>query len=197
MLNAYISKDEIIKLLESAESINGMINKREFQRALLGIKEHKKPKKKNEKVIKIRNARDIIGSITKYSNKAKLEIGECDIIKDLCELFEKDKIENTLSLFMTQKEEWDKAAIDRIAYKVNYCNIVLQRDRLMGIFQISRPTLLKWLKIGIIVPHREFIVLAETHSNINKIELKNYIHIGEYAVYYDLEEIKRNIKKTI
>ena len=48
MLNAYISKEDIDKLLKESVSINGLINKKDFQIAISLLREYKKPQPNRE-----------------------------------------------------------------------------------------------------------------------------------------------------
>lgn len=177
MLNAYISKEEILKLLESSECINGMINKREFQQAILNIKEHKKPKK--EKKIRVNNAEYIIDNIKKYQKS----------------ITENKKISY---LYLLKKNRfWQENDIDqinifsctdnRLLLKENRCVGTL--ESLLNILQITKPTLKRWLQLKIITQKEEYIEFESSVDN----------HIYGYTVieFYDLEEIKTILKRYI
>lgn len=44
MLNAYIDKEDVLRLLYETEDINGLINRSDFQKKIGNLKAKKKPK---------------------------------------------------------------------------------------------------------------------------------------------------------
>lgn len=64
MLHPWIKIEDVYDLLQNIPSIDGLISKRDFQKALLKCKEYKQPLEKIEKIksYKVRNAHEIIGN---------------------------------------------------------------------------------------------------------------------------------------
>ena len=73
MLHPWIKIKDVLDLIEDMQRIDGMISKRDFQKALLKCREHKQPLEKIEKIksYKVRNAHEIIGNIQKYKRHFK------------------------------------------------------------------------------------------------------------------------------
>lgn len=180
MLNAYISKDEIQKLLESSECINGMINKREFQQAILGIKEHKKPKK--EKVSRVNNVNIIIDNIKKYRNLIKCGVIESSVRKELI----KNGIgrdSQLVGMCIDDRHGWGLLAEDDIVFTL--------RD-LAKALGISTPTANEWKKKNIIIEHyvQEIKYRLETDWVIKEGSILP-------SIIYSLNEIENNLKHCI
>ena len=73
MLHPWIKIKDVLDLIEDMQRIDGMISKRDFQKALLKCREHKQPLEKIERIksYKVRNANEIIGHIHDYKRHFK------------------------------------------------------------------------------------------------------------------------------
>lgn len=91
MLNPYVKKDDILKLVEKLAGENGYINKRDLQKAITFTKEYKKPKENKEKrgdVYRPYNREHIIKCIEDYKISIQKDITQSMIYKYLilCDL---------------------------------------------------------------------------------------------------------------
>lgn len=68
MLDPYISKEDVMRLLNRWSDLDGLINRIEFQTEVTRLRQYKKPQ--NKKKFKVNNAHDILQNIAKYSNSS-------------------------------------------------------------------------------------------------------------------------------
>lgn len=178
MLNAYISKEDITELLKEFASINGLINKREFQKAIITLKEHKKPQP-NKAGDRVNQARAVIANITKYQNGIILGKITSDIMdKAISGIGESIHTISYIKIYIDRRTCGNEKSKD----------VVSNTRRLASILGISIPTVHKWMKKNIIIRHIPHEVWY--YISANK-DVRGRLYV---PYYYDLEEIKNNIK---
>lgn len=178
MLNAYISKDEINKLLDGAISVNGLISKKDFQKAVTLLKEYKKPQP-NKPGNKINRVRDIISNITKYQNAITTGEVRSDIMNEAI----------TGIGTGVHSIRYIKIYIDKRIGSTEMGKSAVGRTKsIAAILGISIPTVHKWIKKDIITRHTPGEVWYFIRANK---EVRGRVYI---PYFYDLEEIKNNLK---
>ena len=179
MLNAYISKEDIDKLLKESVSINGLINKKDFQIAISLLREYKKPQP-NRVGNRINKAREIIANIIKYQNSVATGEEISDIMKEaLSGIVDKVHSVRYIKIYIDRRTgdaEKGRSAVGNTL-------------KLAAILGVSVPTVHKWMKKNIIIRHIPHEVWYFISAN-KEISGRLYV-----PYYYDLEEIKNNLKR--
>ncbi|WP_280201069.1 hypothetical protein [Bacteroides fragilis] len=178
MLNAYINKDDILKILNEIDSIGSFVNRSEFQKRIGRLKGVKPPKEKPVCDIRIKNRKYLINEIMSILDKARK--GE---IKTNFELY----CESHLGCKL-YGEKYRLVKLDNITkaeiYDLNAHGLVIDRDYIMEILHISKPTLLRLIKILIINQHAHWVNLY----------IGNTLKKRVFCIYcYDLEEVLSNL----
>ena len=194
MINAWIKKDDIRKILLKAKDVDGLINKREFQYALLECKEYKEPQKRREnKVNRVKNVHEIIGNINKYKRDFKSGVFErhlqykkdantgtdkkiCSCHKEGCFLRNIDLTDKKIKLYEDNEEGGE------VEIKEN--DIVFDKLELMKILKVSKSTISRWINSDIIEKY-----IGEVHVKIDGCNDFECI-----LWYYRLDDIKKNIR---
>ena len=179
MLDSYIKIDDIKKLLDETASINGLIKKSDFQKAISLLKEYKRPQP-GKVGNRINKAREIIANIIKYQNSVATGEITSDIMKEALS-GGGDKVHTV---------RYIKIYIDkRIGDAEKGRSAIGNTLKLASILGISVPTVHKWMKNNIIIrhiPHEVWYFICA-----NK-EFRGRLYV---PYYYDLEEIKNNLKR--
>lgn len=186
MLHPWIKIEDVYDLLQNIPSIDGLICKRDFQKALLKCKEYKQPLEKVEKIksYKVRNAHEIIGNIQKYKRDFKdlyiiemLQARKKTCNREHCDCWYFSCIDftnNDVKLYYTSKQGLMQIDIKDTVIGAKYMT------KIMG---ISESTFLRWVNNGIIdrisgglyikSNRFEFLCIAEVFSlagTINNIK---------------------------
>lgn len=167
MLDAYISKRDVMKLLADWTDTKGLINRTDFQIALTKLQQYKKPQ--NKIGFKVNNAHCILQNIAKYPNSKRC--------KDV-------HSERQQRLRITDNERLgfiDTATGQRIE---DWAMVETGKD-LAAILGITEQTVIKWKSEGIIKRHdARLLYVHGTAQGTYWLEL---------GYYYDLDEIRKNI----
>lgn len=154
MLHPWIKIKDVLDLIEDMQRIDGMISKRDFQKALLKCREYKQPLEKIEKIksYKVRNAHEIIGNIQKYKRDFKdshiiemLQSRKKMCTRKHCDCWNFNGIDFTndnVKLYIPTKQGEMK--------KIDIKDSVLGAKYMSKIMGISESTFLRWSKNGII-----------------------------------------------
>ena len=178
MLNAYIDKEDVLRLLYETEDINGLINRSDFQKKIGNLKAKKKPKLEKGCNVRIKNRQKLIDSISNYINDVKAG-KEKHEIRSYIETHAGVKIgRRSCCIIKVDKETKKEIA------KLDMDSFIVERDFIMKILKISKPTLLRFIEICIITQHVEYVNVYA--SGILKKEKM-------CLFYYDLGEIKNNL----
>lgn len=180
MLNAYISKEDILKLLNETEDIGGFVNRSDFQKKIGTIKCIKQPKPKEVLKIRIKNREMLISSIEAYLSKANNQKIKPKII---LYFEEQTKINLTNGKYVAYKtgrtSEEDGAKID-------FNKMAIDANDVMQILNISKPTFLRFKKIGVI--KKDSITINLYVNEIRKLQ--------KFPIWcYNLEETKTNLER--
>lgn len=168
MLDPYISKEDIMRLLNDWMGTKRLINRTDFQIALTKLKQYKKPQ--NEIGFKVNNAHSILQNITKYSNS--------DRCKELCN--ERRKY------LRIANDEYFKFIDANTEEDLEEWIIVETGRDLAIILGITEQTVVKWRNDGIIKRHYKGLeYVCGTIRHIYWLKL---------GYYYNLNEITENIK---
>lgn len=178
MLNAYINKEDINKLLDGVASVNGLISKKDFQKAVTLLKEYKKPQP-NKPGNKINKVRDIISNITKYQNAVAAGEKRSDIMNESI-----TGIDSGVHSIRCIKIYINR----RIGSAEMGKNAVIKTENIAAILGVSIPTIHKWIKKNIITRHIPSEIWYSISANK---EVRGRVYV---PYYYDLEEIKNNLK---
>lgn len=142
MLDAYIKIEDIRKLLDEVESTNGLIKRSDFQKAIIRLEECQKPIIKPK--MRIKNRQALISMIEKHINDVQKKRTRPEIVAHLEHLVNMSLINRKVELFET--DFWDE---EDIKEKVDISIIALNRGEIMQILHISKPTYLRFEKLGI------------------------------------------------
>ena len=198
MLDAWIKIKDIKDILWYAKQVDGLINKREFQKAILGCKEYKPPIKKlkridNNKVSRVKNAYDIIGNINKYKTNFKGGVFHeyFQYMKDYRLRYDRlrcycgrecwtERINlygKTITLYRIN----DKGG--KVELKEN--DIIFDGvESLMEILRVSKSTISRWIYSDIITMMAEDIF----------VKVDGYDDFECRIFYYSFDDIKKQIK---
>ena len=189
MLDAWINKDEIIRLLEECDSQNNLIERMPFIRGLNSLKAHKKPKKRQGRTIN--HISDIINDIRTYQLNVKSGQKKSFIDRWLDE-----KTINRKKRIEVRGVRWMKEDLGEVP------DIITMRE-----FQGDTIiTTLKWrssgddlyVKMNIIPKEYLTEIVKTTRRTIYRYEKKGIIdrHILDYRKleYYDLSEMIHKLK---
>lgn len=192
MLHPWIKIEDVYDLLQNTPSIDGLISKRDFQKALLKCKEYKQPLEKIEKIkpYKVRNAHEIIGNINKYKRNFKGGV-YWEAIKRMQQkfgdLYDEYGTDDEIGFDKNEIEIYEKRG--NTIVKIHEKDVVFYYNAdeiLISILKISRSTLLRWKNLNIIRPNifKDAIIKIQ-----GKKEIECTIH------WYSLNDIKKNIEK--
>jgi len=144
MLNAWIKKDDILKLLNDCEIIEGMIDRKGFQVAVSKMKEYKKPKPKPkpklECKLRINYVDECISRIVDYRNNVKYGIEKDYFSKNLEESTEDLELKKFIMKHFTSGN------ISKLFVRMN----VVPKKYLKDILKVSQRTIQRWEKKEII-----------------------------------------------
>lgn len=168
MLDPYISKEDIMRLLNDWLGTKGLINRTDFQIALTKLKQYKKPQ--NEIGFKVNNAHSILQNITKYSNS--------DLCKEICS-------ERRKRLRITNNERFEFIDTDT-GKKMEEWTIIEKGKDLATILGITEQTVIKWKSEGIIRRHN-----VELSYTCGATRGAYWLKLG---YYYNLNEIRENLR---
>lgn len=178
MLNAYISKDDVLKLLNETEDIEGFINRSDFQKKLGGLKGQKKPKTERGCSVCVKNRQSLIDSISSYIIDVKAGKTNHEI---------KSYIETHAGVRIG-KRGYCIIKVDRDTKKeiaqLDTDTFIVERDLIMQILKISKPTLLRFIEMCIISQHIEYVNIY-TSGILKRQQICLF--------YYDLGEIRNNL----
>lgn len=184
MLHPWIKIEDVCDLLQNTPSIDGLISKRDFQKALLKCKEYKQPSKKIEraKSYKVRNAHEIIGNIHKYKKKFKGGV-YLEAVKRMLQrcgdLHDEDELCDDIEIYEKRGDNLVKIHEKDVVFYYN------ADETLIDILKISKSTLLRWKNMNI-------IRLNIFKDAIIKMQGKEEIECDIY--WYSLNDIKKNIQ---
>lgn len=178
MLDAYISREDVLKLLNETKDVSGFINRSDFQKKIGRLKGRKKPKLEIRHNIRIKNRQHLIDSISNYINDVKTGKVKHEV---------KSYIETHIGVKIGKRNyriiKVDKETKEEIT-QLNADELIVERGLIMQILGVSKPTLLRLIEICIISQHIEYVNIYA--SGMLKKE-KAYLH------YYDLNEIRNNL----
>lgn len=166
MLNAYISKEDIIKLLNETEDIGGFVDRSSFQKNIGRLKSIKKPVLK--KKVRIKDREKLILAIDLYLTKVKDKIIKPQIIDFFEDVMKSGApLESKIISIENNRNQ-----------EISIFSIAIREKEVIAILNISKPTFSKYVEIGIIKKHK------------GKTEQFNF-----ETDYYNLEEIKKNLER--
>jgi len=178
MLNAWISINDIYILLEKCESIENLLEKKKLINDINGLKEYKKPKKKNKIRCINTYAKE---NIIKYKNSVKYKA-----IKGYLEIYFNNLNESQKKSFLFN---FDVHLVDYDIFEWEYDNLefdikkfidIIPAKNLKDIVGFSSRTVSRWNKNGII--HKHTMRISEKNEKGNIIKALNFN-------YYNLSEI--------
>lgn len=180
MLNAWISKNDILSILSKCKRNDNLLEKRQFIIEINRLKEYKKHKR--TKKLHINYISDIKTSIYNYklSVERKYMIGYFENYFNNLNEYQKEHFKMLFSSY--EGYEWYKCELD----KKSYANII-PANNLKDIIKVSNRTILRWRKKGII---RKRIERIYEYQN-------GEIKRSSTFYYYDLSEIEEKIKYLI
>lgn len=184
MLHPWIKIKDVFDLLQDMPSIDGMISKRDFQKALLKCKEHKQPLKKIEKIksYKVRNAHEIIRNIHEYKRNFKggVFISELKKIQHKREEFAGLDFDNA-KIEIYQEQNGSRVKLDEKDTIFEDWDV---ETTLIEILKISKSTYRRWRDCDIIQPK----IFRGTIVKINNREIPCVMN------WYSLADIKETIR---
>lgn len=182
MLDAYISKEDILKLLSETEEIGSLINKRAFQLSITKLKEHRKPKVIEIHGFKIKNKESLIWAINRYTENIRLKKNKSEAILYFEEFTKMNLSNRKYCLKEIEWGDWDEIKETR---EMDICDIVLSRKEIMKILNISKKTLIRYENGNIIKKFGSEVVLYVSGYK------KGRCYIG----YYSLKSIMENLTR--
>lgn len=189
MVNGFIKIKDLEEVINTLDQVEGYINKKDFECAVLKLKEYEKPKptqtlNKSFIILKGVTARDMIGSINRHQASVKFDRGKgC-----LFGLFADEIKQNGFSLKEEEVYFCTTSLVPPILGrdKLRNENVVLTNSRLREILNISQRKLSKLIGLKIINYQWEGMIQLCSGSRI--------IAMKPIKGYYNIEDIKKNLK---
>lgn len=165
MLDPYIKKDDVLRLVNEMLSIQGLVNRADLQRGIIELQQYKRPQVRIG--FKVNNANDILRNIEKY-----LKGKPC---KEICN-------ERRKRVHIPDNEYF--AFVDvGTGGKIEEWAIVESGKELAAILGVTEQTVTKWKREDIIRRH-ELYYTCGTIRDMYRLK---------FGYYYNLSEIKETI----
>lgn len=168
MLDAYIKKDDALRLVNDMLTIKGFINRADLQREIIKLQQYKKPQ--NETRFKVNNAHDILRDIARHPHS--------NLCKEVCN-------ERRERLGVPNNEYFKFIDVDT-GRKIEEWEIVETGKELAVILGITEQTVTKWKNEGMIRRHNKELVYV-CGKNRGTYWLR-------FGYYYDLNEIREVLR---
>ena len=137
MLDAWVNKKDVQNLIEQMECLDGMIERSALIIGINSLKEHKRPKSKPpQKNYRINNKPSLLILIQGYKEAVNMDIRK--------------------SCFFVEYDEWQKVCYSNFDIDESNTEIIeasrefVPINQLIGLLKISKRTLGRWVKAGIL-----------------------------------------------
>ena len=177
MLDSYIKIDDIKKLLDETGSINGLIKKSDFQKAITMIEEFRKPEIKPKN--RIKNRLHLISMIDSYKKNILDKKVKPEIIIYMERLTNMNFSNRRIELFKT--DHWGEGDENE---RIDISDIVLDGKEIMKMLNISKPTYLRFEKLG----------LFKKYNFTVKLYVSGTVRLYRHSLtFYKLSDIASNL----